>query len=298
VTAPASAERRRAGRRGAGFTLIELLVSMVVLALVMVSIMSGLRFVIRAFAATDMRREALEELTLGFSVLRGELERAEPLMRKVRNRDFVLFEGGPERVRFVNVEPPYLAGLPFVAFEYAIVPDSGAYRIELRRAPLDPARPDLAAVEGSEPRVLLRTPQALQFTYFGQLKERERPGWHAEWPTGQRLPQAVRLAYGDEPGWPELVVPLRIRVPWYCGTPEPQNTAGCATTPEEERRLAAGREGAAGERNGLGESGSMGEQKGFGERDGLGSGGGFGQDGGFGSSGGSGQGGGLGERRP
>jgi prepilin-type N-terminal cleavage/methylation domain-containing protein len=57
VTAPACAERRRAARRRAGFTLIELLVSMVVLALVMATIMSGLRFMIRAFAATDMRRE-------------------------------------------------------------------------------------------------------------------------------------------------------------------------------------------------------------------------------------------------
>jgi general secretion pathway protein J len=292
VTAPACAERRRAARRRAGFTLIELLVSMVVLALVMATIMSGLRFMIRAFAATDMRREALEELTLGFSVLRGELERAEPLMRKVRNRDYVLFEGGPEGVRFVNVEPPYLAGLPYVAFEYAVVPDSGAYRIELRRAPLDPARPDLAVVAASEPRVLLRTPQALQFSYFGQIKERERPGWHAEWPTGQRLPQAVRLALGEEPGWPELVVPLRIRVPYYCGGPEAQSTAGCATTPEEERRLAAGREGDAAEGKGFGESGGMGEPKGFGESNGLGSGSGFGQGSGLGQDGG------LGERRP
>ena len=60
-------------RRQAGFTLVELLVSLAVLALVGVTIASGLQFVVRAMASTDARREAMDELTLGLSVLRGEL---------------------------------------------------------------------------------------------------------------------------------------------------------------------------------------------------------------------------------
>ena len=72
VNVPLHADRR------SGFTLIELLVSLVVLSLIAVIMVSGLRFVVRAVASTDSRREALEELTLGLSVLRGELERAEP----------------------------------------------------------------------------------------------------------------------------------------------------------------------------------------------------------------------------
>ena len=202
--------------RTAGFTLVELLVGIAVLALVALLMAAGLRFVVRAVASTDDRREAMEELTLGLSVLRGELERAEPLMVKVGNRDLVMFNGTGDRLRFANVEPPYLAGNPYLAYEYSIEPDRDAYRIGLRRVPIDPDRPDLAVVESGETRTILRVPGALRFTYWGRLEPRQPPAWHDEWPTGPRLPEAIRLAAGDAPGWPDLVVPLRITAPWYC----------------------------------------------------------------------------------
>jgi prepilin-type N-terminal cleavage/methylation domain-containing protein len=206
-----------ADRGAAGFTLVELLVSMAVLALVAVTMAAGLRFTARAVASTDHRREAMEELTLGLSVLRGELERAEPLVRKVGNRDLVMFSGLGERLRFVNVEPPYLAGLPYLAYEYAVTLDDGVYRVDLRRAPFDPDQPDLAAVESVAPRTVLRLTRPLRFTYWGRLRPRDPPAWHDEWPPGPALPEAIRLAQGEAPGWPDLVVPLRITAPWYCG---------------------------------------------------------------------------------
>jgi hypothetical protein len=189
---------------------------MAVLALVALVMVAGLRFVVGAVASTDNRREAMEELTLGLSVLRGELERAEPLMIKVGNRDLVLFSGLGDRLRFANVEPPYFAGAPYLAYEYAIVPDRGVYRIDLRRVPIDPDQPDLAVVEAGETRTILRVPDELRFTYWGRLEPREASAWHAEWPSGPRLPEAIRLAAGEDPGWPDLVVPLRITAPWYC----------------------------------------------------------------------------------
>jgi hypothetical protein len=207
---------------------------MVVLALVAVVMMGGLRFVLRALSSTDSRRESMEELTLGLSVLRGELERAEPLMVKVGSRELVLFSGGPDRLRFANVEPPYLNGPPYLAYEYAVTPDAGSiYRIELRRAPLDPAAPDLAVVEAAEPRTLLRVDQELQFTYFGRLGARDAPTWHKAWPVGPKLPQAIRLAKGDDPAWPELVVATRVMAPWYCGVPDAPSTVGCSDKKEQ-----------------------------------------------------------------
>ncbi len=211
MSGPASADRK------AGFTLVELLVSMAVLALVALTMAAGLRFVVKAIASTNSRREGLEELTLGLSVLRGELERAEPLMVKVGNRELVMFSGLADRLRFANVEPPYLAGPPYLAYEYSVTIDRDAYRIELRRTPIDPGEPDLAVVEEAEPRTILRVPQALRFSYWGRLRSRDPPAWHDEWPPGPRLPDAIRLAEGEDPGWPDLVVPLRITAPWYCG---------------------------------------------------------------------------------
>jgi len=37
----------------------------------------------------------------------------------------------------------------------------------------------------------------------------------------------VRLAEGEDPGWPDLLVPLLIRAPWYCGSAERPSSAGC-----------------------------------------------------------------------
>lgn len=237
---PACAERRR---RKAGFTLVELLVSMVVLSLVALAMMGGLRFVVRAFAHTDERRVALEELTLSLSVLRGELERTEPLMLKVGNDSRVMFEGAPDRVRFVNVEPTFMPGLPYRIFELAVVGDAGDYRIELRRSPLDPARPDLAAVAEAAPRVLLRTPRPLTFTYYGQRRRDERPQWQETWSRLTQLPAAVRLAEGEEPGWPELTVPLEIRAPYYCGSGNMGAPTGTAGDGAAETGGAAGGDG-------------------------------------------------------
>lgn len=220
TTAACCVEGQGRATRRAGFTLVELLVSMVVLALVAVTMTAGLRFTIRAFERTDSRRTALEELTLGFSVLRGQLERAEPLMQKVNNESRVLFDGTADRVRFVNVEPPYLSGRPYLLLEYAIAGGPGDYRIELRRTALDPAKPDLGAVAEAESRVILRVPQLLRFTYWGQARRDDRQQWYAAWTRRTQLPVAVRLAAGDDPGWPDLVVPLTIRAPWYCGAGE------------------------------------------------------------------------------
>ena len=164
----------RADRRS-GFTLIELLVSLVVLSLIALSWCRGLRFVVRAVASTDSRREALEELTLGLSVLRGELERAEPLMQKVGQRELVLFEGTPDRLRFVNVEPPYLAGPPYLAYEYAVALDDGSYRIDLRRAPFDPGEARSARSRDGRPAAGAAGRARLQFSYFGKLRDGTGP---------------------------------------------------------------------------------------------------------------------------
>ena len=258
----------------AGFTMVELLVSLAVLSLIALVMVSGLRFVVRAVASTDSRREGLEELTLGLSVLRGELERAEPLMQKVGQRELALFEGTPDRLRFVNVEPPYLAGPPYLAYEYAVTLDDGSYRIDLRRAPFDPEKPDLAVVEGAEPRALLRLAPKVQFTYFGKLRESDRPAWHEEWPSSSHLPSAIRLAQGDDPGWPELVVPMRITAPWYCGGAETASTAGCPGAkegnesllppPGSEAKLGSGFSSSSGSGGSSGSSFGSGSGRGFG----------------------------------
>ena len=140
-----------------------------------------------------------------------------------------MFEGESDRLRFVNVEPPYLAGAPYLAYDYAVVAGSGTYEIELRRAPIDPEALTLDVVGAVEPRTVLRLTRPVQFSYWGSLTPRDRPSWHAEWPPGTELPEAIRLAASEAPGWPELVVPLRITAPWHCagGGGGTAGTVGC-----------------------------------------------------------------------
>ena len=211
-------------RRARGFTLVELLVALVILSLLTLIMSGGLRFVFGATASTQVRRENLEELTFGMTFLRGEIGRAYPLMLKEGTKEQVLFLGEPEHLRFVTAEPGYVSRTPYMIYALDIVPTAQAYRIELRRAPLDPATLDLEAVEQATPRPVLELTQPVTFTYYGKvegrdgkIEARDRPTWLDKWPTGANLPMAVRLAAGDEPGWPELVVDLRVRVPWYCG---------------------------------------------------------------------------------
>ena len=87
---------------------------------------------------------------------------------------------------------------------------------------------------------------------------------HEGWRQGQFMPDAVRLAEGENPGWPDLVVPLRVTTPWYCvvaggagGNDQNSARAGC---PQEDgtgngnrvSQDAAGEGRLGGERSGVG----------------------------------------------
>ena len=75
--------------------------------------------------------------------------------------------GGGRHLRFVNVEPPYLGGPPYLTYEYAIVPDESLPdRAAARGA--GGTEPDLAAVEAIEPRTVLRVGQESAFSSMGQ----------------------------------------------------------------------------------------------------------------------------------
>ena len=167
---------------------------MVVLALIAVRHDEGLRFVLRAMsqhrqparghggADAGVVRAARRAGAGGAVDGEGRQKRSGPVRRA----------GRPPALCQCRAALPRRATLPRLRVCGGPRLD-GSYRIELRRAALDPAAPDLAAVEAGEPRTVLRVGQELHFSYFGKLREATGPAG-TSWPTG---PEA---AAGDPAG--------------------------------------------------------------------------------------------------
>ena len=180
-------------RPDAGFTLVELLVASVIFGLVMLLMFNGMRFVQRAVASADARREAVEGTVTGLGLVRATLGDASPLYIRVANKDQLLFQGDEQHVRFALFEPDYIPGWPFVAYEYALGGDNGRQQLFVRRAPLSPGAPDLSVLNQAPARAILGFPGPVRFAYFGPLRSRDPAQWRPQWADGDFLPQAVRI---------------------------------------------------------------------------------------------------------
>ena len=201
----------------AGFTLVELLVASVILGLVMLLMFNGMRFVQRAVASADARREAVEGTVTGLGLLRATLGDAAPFYIRVANKDQLLFQGDEQHLRFALFEPDYIPGWPFVAYEYALAENNGRYQLLVRRAPLSPGSPDLSVVNQAPARAVLGFPFPVRFAYFGSLRSRDPAQWRPQWVDGDFLPRAVRIGPGTgEPGWPDFLVRLTVNTPVGC----------------------------------------------------------------------------------
>lgn len=214
----------------AGFTLVELLVATAVLGLVALLLVNGMRFVRKAIASADTRREAVEATVTGLGLAQSSISRALPVLRKVENRDELLFEGSEDRLRFVTTEPDYLPGWPLVAYEYGLSFRDGRYLLDVRRAAVDPGQPAFAGLDDAGARTLLAFPGPVRFTYYGRPKPRDAGavGWRLEWREAELLPQAVRLGPADDaPGWPDFVVPLMVNTPAACMNSSAREVKGC-----------------------------------------------------------------------
>ena len=54
----------------------------------------------------------------GSGLVRTTLARAAPLFKRVDGKDFLVFEGADDHIRFATFEPDYIPGWPLIGYDY------------------------------------------------------------------------------------------------------------------------------------------------------------------------------------
>ena len=171
----------------AGFTLIEMLIGATVLAIMMTLMTSALFTMTRSARAGEMRMDEIDATQLVHAFLRRQLQNAIPLTERVDGEERVLFEGRPDRLRFVGHLPiAEGGGLQFL--ELAAANDTLAmhFRDAWPDVPFDSRGPEWQSRE------LLRDIRGVRWRYFGAPDDESPARWSDEWPGHDRLPELIR----------------------------------------------------------------------------------------------------------
>ena len=194
-----------------GFTLLEVLASLVLLALLMVGVYSGIRTASVSARAGSAVIERSDQIRAAQQFLRRELMQAlaQPLAYTPR-REPLVFAGSAREMRYIAPLPGYLGRLGPQLQRLQLVDDgAGGLRLELSLALLPP--------DGSAPQplgdgqVLLDHIREGSFSYAGVDAQGKPVAWTDTWAEGRQLPRLVRvtLRAAGSPAWPRLEVPIR-----------------------------------------------------------------------------------------
>jgi general secretion pathway protein J len=195
-----------------GFTLLEVLAALVLLALLLVGVYSGIRTAIHSVRSGTAAIERIDQIRSAQQFLRRELAQsmAQPISRTDRGES-IYFEGKPREMRYVAPLPGYLGKLGPQLQQLRLVADGDdSWRLELSLAVLPPyGKPPQPL---GKPQVLLDHIHDGSFSYRGIDGQGAVVPWSSTWPDGRLLPQLVRikLRVRGTLGWPTLDVPLRV----------------------------------------------------------------------------------------
>lgn len=199
-------------KRAAGFTLLEILAALVLLALLLLGVYSGIASASRSVRSGTAAIERMDQLRAAQQFLRRELAQslAAPISRTDRGEP-VYFQGDAHEMRYVAPLPGYLGKLGPQLQQLQLVDDgAGGLRLELRLALLPPDGGPPQAL--GEPQVLFDHSRAGGFHYLGTDADGSALPWAGEWTADRSLPQVVRIELQPQgrASWPRLDIPLRI----------------------------------------------------------------------------------------
>lgn len=199
-------------KRAAGFTLLEVLAALVLLALLLVGVYSGIRTATHSVRSGTAAIERLDQIRSAQQFLRRELAQslAQPISHTDRGEP-IFFVGNAHEMRYVAPLPGYLGKLGPQLQRLQLVDDGhDGLRLELSLALLPPdGKPPQPL---GEPQVLLDHITEGGFSYRGVDGKGAAVPWATAWPDGRVLPQLVRIQLQSQGNvdWPQLDVPLRV----------------------------------------------------------------------------------------
>ena len=201
-------------RRDGGFTVVELLISVVLLALILATTQSALRFGQRSWEiAEDMDNSDHSNAALKF--IEQRLVQAMPLYeREADGRLRVAFSGTAGNVSFIAPTSVGPAGGGLYRFQLGAAPNSsGGQSLSLSWLLYQPS----ASGGNPDTRILIPEIESFGLRYFGRLKPGEQAGWVLEWSRTDALPDLVEMRFVTrQRHWvtPAVIVAeLRLRPP-------------------------------------------------------------------------------------
>jgi len=221
--------KRNIACRAGGFTLLELLIAMSLISLIMVLLYGGLQLGARSWDSIEQKVRETEDVRLARGFLQRALLQARNKSWEVDKRMYPVFFGGIEQLEFITPLSAHV-GLPgLYVVRVALMEVEQRKDLVMQRWLFNPQilegsdeipewRPmeDPGALEipfdgpmgAYGTTLLLRDVGDLELSYFGIEQGQKEPDWHEEWTLQLRFPQLVKIGFGEDSDWPELVVSL------------------------------------------------------------------------------------------
>ena len=193
-----------------GFTLLEIMIVLSLLGVLLTLVGGALLGANRAVLKAQRYTVSLDESRAAQQFLRTSISEALPLdVTEDDSQTNGFFVGAPQRLQFVATLPGVLGG---GIQRFTLQLREGELQVAFARFETS-AQASVPATR-SEPQVLLKNVDDLQFSYRGLSPKGQATGWISNWPWTKRLPYAVRIAAqvnGPVP-WVTQVVALRLNL--------------------------------------------------------------------------------------